>query len=248
MPNGACARPPILYFATSLAVYFTGRLLSDERTGFWAGLLTALTTGIVFSSRIISTDIPLLLFWAVALLACTHLLIAPNMRWATVLGVSIGLGLAMQAALLVTDAMATRIAVPFLKNPNPYSRLGWRAYGERIGQLAMALQAPTIASDDRGIVAALRHYWRDRPVEILSWGTTESPEFDKVHPLTQSAVEPILFVTQCPDQDRAQQFYAEVQSLGVFKVPVGSTGERILFAYRLAAPRGSVAILPECSQ
>lgn len=41
------APAPLFYGATSLAVYFTARLLYDERTGFWAALLTALTTGIV---------------------------------------------------------------------------------------------------------------------------------------------------------------------------------------------------------
>jgi dolichyl-phosphate-mannose-protein mannosyltransferase len=418
---------PILYFATSLAVYFTARLLYDERTGFWAGLLTALTTGVVFSSRIISTDVPLLLFWALALLAYVHLLTAPSLRWTIVLGLSIGLGLlskyamiyfipgmllaalvsaparnvlrkphiwlglllaaivvspnviwnftnsfmtfrhtgdlvlgeefrpsilrtleffgsqfgvfgpvvfvvmitatfklrtselieqdrlmvaffitplalitiiaigvhayanwaspsaisgliltpafllrrkqpfwlrasivlgvVMQAGLLVTDSMATRIALPFLKNPNPYNRtLGWRAYAERVGQLATELGAPTIANDYRGEVAAMRYYLRGEPLDILSWGTTDSPQFDVVHPLTPSAAEPILFVTSCPDQEqRLRPFYAGVEPLGLFKVPVGPTGTRVFVAFRLTKSRdpenrGPTGILQECSQ
>jgi 4-amino-4-deoxy-L-arabinose transferase-like glycosyltransferase len=414
------APSPLLYFATSLIVYFAGRLLYDERTGFWGALLTALTTGVVFSSRIISTDVPLLMFWSLALLAYTHLLIAPTLRWAVVLGISIGLGLLskyamiyflagvllsalvsqparqlltsrilglalvigaivvlpnvawniehsfmtfrhtgdlvlgedfrlsilralefvgsqfgvfgpvvfaamivatfqlrsnklveqdrmmiaffvtpligvtiiavgvhtyanwasvsaisgliltaallirreqsawlygsiglgllMQAGLLVTDATATHIALPFLKNPNPYNRtLGWRAYAERVGQLALELGTPTIANDYRGEVAALRYYWRNKPVEILSWGTADSPEFDTVHPLTLSAPGPILFVTSCPDQDRASAFYTEVTYLGIFTAPSGATGRRAFFAFRLAKPRGDIGILPQCS-
>ncbi|MGP8121992.1 MAG: ArnT family glycosyltransferase [Xanthobacteraceae bacterium] len=413
------APAPIIYFATSLAVYFTGRVLYDDRTGFWAGLLTALTTGVVFSSRIISTDIPLMLFWAVALLAYAQLLRAPSLRWVLLLGVSMGLGLlskyamiyfvpgmllaalasrpardllrtpapwialaiaaivvlpnlawnatngfmtfrhtgdlvlgeefqpsiiraleflgsqfgvfgpvvfatmivatfslrsselieqdrimvaffvtpvavvamlsigvhayanwaspsaisgliltpalllrrnrpfwlhasiciglAMQAVLLATDATAPRIALPFLKNPNPYNRtLGWRAYGERAGQLALELKAPTIASDSRREVAALRYYWRDKPVEILSWATTDSPGADLVHPLTQSAAEPVLLITSCPEEARLRPFYADVKPLGVYTVPVGSTGKRIFFAFRLASPRGPIGILQQC--
>src|SRR3954468_20722859 len=66
----ACIRAPapILYFGTSLLVYAIARQLYDVRTAFWAALSLALATGCVFSARIISTDVPLLLFWALALL------------------------------------------------------------------------------------------------------------------------------------------------------------------------------------
>ncbi|WP_315831415.1 ArnT family glycosyltransferase [Bradyrhizobium prioriisuperbiae] len=413
------APAPLFHCATSLAVYFTARVLYDERTGFWASLLTALTTGITFSSRIISTDVPLLFFWTMALLAYAYLLVAPRKRWAVVLGLSIGLGLlskyamiyfipgmllaalanrrareifrephvwagllvgtivvlpniiwnignsfmtfrhtgdlvlgeefrpsigrmleffgaqfgvfgpivfgvmifatvkwrsrelitqdrlmiaffivpvvlitliaigvhaypnwasvsatsgliltaalllrigrrgllygslalgiVLQTALLAMDSMATRIALPFLKTPNPYNRtLGWRAYAERVGQLAEETGTPTIANDYRGDIAALRYYWRGRPQNILSWGTSDSPQFDVVHPLTPQATEPILFVTSCPDRDRVQPFYGSVEYLGQFTTPVGTTGRRGFFAYKLSQNRGEVGILPEC--
>jgi len=414
------APAPLLYCATSLAVYFTARLLYDERTGFWAALLTALTTGVVFSARIISTDVPLLLFWTLGLLAYLHLLIAPRWRWAVVLGLSLGLGLlskyamiyllpgmllaalmspraravfrepyvwaalgigllvvlpniiwnashsfmtfrhtgdlvlgeqfrpdfgrvleffgaqfgvfgpvvfavmiaatvklrsadliaqdrlmvcffvvpvvlitliavgvhtyanwasvsaisglilaaglllrtgrrgwlvasialgvVMQALLLVTDTVATRIALPLLKTANPYNRtLGWRAYAERVGQLASEMGAPTIVNDYRGEVAALRYYLRGRPEPILSWGTSDSPQFDVAHPLTKEAKQPLLFITSCPDTDRLQPFYAGVESLGAFTVPASTTGRRGFFAWRLTDPRGEPGILKECS-
>lgn len=415
------APAPLLYAATSLAVYFTARLLYDERTGFWAAVLTALTTGVVFSARIISTDVPLLLFWTLGLLAYLHLLIAPCWRWAVVLGLALGLGLlskyamiyllpgmllaaivspraraifrephvwaalglgalvvmpnilwnashsfmtfrhtgdlvlgeqfrpnigrvleffgaqfgvfgpvvfavmiaatiklrtteliaqdrlmvcffvvpvvlitliavgvhtyanwasvsaiagliltaglllrtgrrgwlvaslvlgvALQALLLVTDTVATQIALPLLKKPNPYSRtLGWKAYAERVGQLAGEIGAPSIVSDDRGEVAALRYYLRRRPLPILSWGTTDSPQFDIAHPLTKDAPQPLLFVTSCPDTDRVQPFYAGVDNLGGFATPASTTGQRGFHAWRLTQPRGAIGILQECSQ
>ena len=94
------APSPIFHAATSITVYAIGRRLYDERAGFWAALLTVLSTGVVFSARIISTDVPLLFFWALALLAYAHLLAGPSRRWAVVLGVSIGLGLLAKYAMI----------------------------------------------------------------------------------------------------------------------------------------------------
>lgn len=94
------APAPLFYAATSLVAYAIGRQLYDERTGFWAALLTTFATGVVFSSRIISTDVPLLFFWALSLWAYVNILVAPSKRWAAVLGVSIGLGLLAKYAMI----------------------------------------------------------------------------------------------------------------------------------------------------
>jgi 4-amino-4-deoxy-L-arabinose transferase-like glycosyltransferase len=94
------APSPLFHGATSLVVFAIGRRLYDERAGFWAALLTALGTGVVFSSRIISTDVPLLFFWAIALLAFVNILAGPSRTWATILGVSIGLGLLAKYAMI----------------------------------------------------------------------------------------------------------------------------------------------------
>ena len=94
------APSPLFYAATSMVVYAIGRRLYDERAGFWAALLTVLGTGVVFSARIISTDVPLLFFWAVALLAYVNILAEPSKRWAVVLGVAIGLGLLAKYAMI----------------------------------------------------------------------------------------------------------------------------------------------------
>src|ERR1700722_7432043 len=87
------APSPLFYAGTTLAAYAIGRRLYDERAGFWAALLTALAPGAIFSARIISTDVPLLFFWSLALLAYVNMLDRPSKRWAIVLGVSIGLGM-----------------------------------------------------------------------------------------------------------------------------------------------------------
>jgi len=98
----ACLRSPspLMFLATSLAVYATGRSLYDSRTGFWAAMLTVLGTGAIFSARILSTDVPLLLFWALALLAYVHLLREAHGSWAVVLGIAIGAGLLAKYSMI----------------------------------------------------------------------------------------------------------------------------------------------------
>ena len=98
----ACIRAPapLFYGGTALVTYFIAGHFYGERAGFWAGLSIALATGAVFSARIISTDVPLLFFWALALLAYVKLLDAPNWRWSVVLGVALGLGLLAKYAMI----------------------------------------------------------------------------------------------------------------------------------------------------
>jgi 4-amino-4-deoxy-L-arabinose transferase-like glycosyltransferase len=94
------APAPLFYFGTSVLAYFIGKMLYDGRTAFWAGLTMALGTGVVFSARIISTDVPLLFFWALALLSYVKIVEYPDSRWAVALGASIGLGLLAKYAMI----------------------------------------------------------------------------------------------------------------------------------------------------
>jgi hypothetical protein len=97
----ACIRAasPVFYLGTSLVVYATALRLYGVRTAFWAALCLALGTGVVFSSRIISTDVPLLFCWAVALYAYMRLLDEKDWRWAVVLGVASGAGMLAKYAM-----------------------------------------------------------------------------------------------------------------------------------------------------
>jgi membrane-associated phospholipid phosphatase len=98
----ACLRAPapLFYAGTALLAYFIARHLYGERAAFWTGLCIALGTGVVFSARIISTDVPLLFFWALALLAYVKLLDAPASRWSAVLGLALGFGLLAKYAMV----------------------------------------------------------------------------------------------------------------------------------------------------
>jgi 4-amino-4-deoxy-L-arabinose transferase-like glycosyltransferase len=91
---------PLFYLGTCLVVYAIANDLYGRETAAWAALVMALGTGLSFSARIISTDVPLLFFWALALLAYVRLLQAPDWRWAAVLGVSLGFGLLAKYAMM----------------------------------------------------------------------------------------------------------------------------------------------------
>jgi Dolichyl-phosphate-mannose-protein mannosyltransferase len=98
----ACIRSPapILYFGTSMLVYAVARLLYDVQIAFFSALSVALALGAVFSARIISTDVPLLFCWALALLAYVKLVRGAGMRWAVVLGIALGFGLMAKYAMI----------------------------------------------------------------------------------------------------------------------------------------------------
>ena len=119
----ACVRAaaPLFYAGTAVIAYFIARYLYDERTAFWAGLCTFLATGVVFSSRIISTDVLMLFFWSVALMAYLRIRDAPGSRWFVVLGAALGLGLLAKYAMIyfVLGAICAGIV-------DPASRALWR--------------------------------------------------------------------------------------------------------------------------
>jgi hypothetical protein len=134
--NGeACVRAasPLFYFGTTLLCYAIARTLYDARVALWTALTIALAPGVSFSSRIISTDVPLLFFWALALLAYVELRRAPDWRWAATLGVAIGLGLLTKYAMLYF-LLSVAIAATFdgaaralLRRPQSWAALAFTA-------------------------------------------------------------------------------------------------------------------------
>lgn len=98
----ACVRAasPLIYLATCLVVYAVANELYGSNVAAWSTLALASAAALSFSARIISTDVPLLFFWALALLAYVRLLEAPDWGWAAVLGVSIGFGMLAKYAMI----------------------------------------------------------------------------------------------------------------------------------------------------
>lgn len=97
----ACVRLPsvLLHFVTAVLVYLLGWRLYAAEVGFWAGLAYLLLPAVSLSSGIISTDVPLLAAWALALFAFAGLLQAPNVRDAALLALALGAGLNAKYAM-----------------------------------------------------------------------------------------------------------------------------------------------------
>ena len=91
---------PIVHTATAVAIFALGARLYDPRTGFLSALAFATLPGISLSAGIVSTDVPLLMFWAVALLAFVALIEERTAWWpAILLGAALGLGLNAKYAM-----------------------------------------------------------------------------------------------------------------------------------------------------
>lgn len=106
---------PILHVATALGVFATGNVLYGPRVGFWSGVVYATLPAVWLSSGIISTDVPLLTFWSIALAAFAMLIKHPGRWWpALLLGAALGIGLNAKYAMayFVLCALIYAVAVP----------------------------------------------------------------------------------------------------------------------------------------
>jgi 4-amino-4-deoxy-L-arabinose transferase-like glycosyltransferase len=101
--NGeACIRSaaPVVYTVSAVTIYFIGRALYGVRVGFWSAFVFATLPGVSYSSLLITTDVPLVLFWSVMLYAWVMLVKRQSMAYAVLLGVAIGFGLLTKQAMI----------------------------------------------------------------------------------------------------------------------------------------------------
>jgi 4-amino-4-deoxy-L-arabinose transferase-like glycosyltransferase len=144
---------PLIHTATAATVFLLARRLYDARTGFWAAVAFATLPGVSVSAGIISTDVPLLLFWAVALLGFSALLDSRSWWPALVLGVALGLGLNAKYAMayFVLCAAIYMIATPehrrILRDPRWWAALA----------IAALLIAPNLAWNASNSFATFSH-------------------------------------------------------------------------------------------
>jgi 4-amino-4-deoxy-L-arabinose transferase-like glycosyltransferase len=90
----------VVYTVSAIVIYFIGRALYSARVGFWSGIVFATLPGVSYSSLLITTDVPLVLFWSIMLYAWVMLVKRQSMGFAVLLGVAIGFGLLTKQAMV----------------------------------------------------------------------------------------------------------------------------------------------------
>lgn len=91
---------PVWHTLTAIIIFYIGQALYDRHIGFWSAIAFATLPGVSFLSFIINTDVLLLTFWSLALLAWIKLLERRTLLWVLMLGVSFGLGLLAKYAMI----------------------------------------------------------------------------------------------------------------------------------------------------
>ncbi len=93
---------PIFHTGTAAFLYLTAKNIFDQRTAYWTGVAWLTIPGVTLSSFLITTDAPLLFFWAAALFFLFRIMRfeAPKTRDYIALGAAIGLGLLSKYAMI----------------------------------------------------------------------------------------------------------------------------------------------------
>ncbi len=128
---------PVLHTVSAWIVHLIGCRLYDARIGFWSGIVFATLPGIGLSSGIISTDVPFLLCWALALWGFVRLRETGNLGDALLLGAAIGAG------------FMARYSMVFFVGSTLLALVTMRGSGARIGAarwIAVALVALLVVS------------------------------------------------------------------------------------------------------
>lgn len=215
----ACIRLPsvILHSMTAALIYGIAARLYSGEVAFWSGLGYALLPAVSLSSGIISTDVPLLAAWALALLAFSGLVQKPTMRDTALLALALGLGLNAKYAMAYFVLCA---AIYFALAPEHRMRLkGSHLWLALAG--GMALIAPNILWNAANGFVTFAH-----TVENANWrGVPFHPEKAAEFLVAQFGVfGPILFGTLLVVVWRAARHPADLSSseklLLAFSIPV----------------------------
>jgi hypothetical protein len=91
---------PLLHGLAALVIAAIGRRVFDSRTGLIAALAYVTAPGVSYSAWLMSTDVPLLLCWSVALYAFLRSMDELGWRWTILCGAALGLGLLAKYAML----------------------------------------------------------------------------------------------------------------------------------------------------
>lgn len=182
----ACIRiaSPLLHGGIALVLFAVARALYDARIGLWTALAYATLPGTVYSSALISTDVPLLFCWAVALLAFVRAMETRAWTWALLCGAAAGAGLMAKYAMLYFFAGAVLAAL--VHAPARRFVLSWRGFAVIV--LALAILLPNILWNLDHRFATVAHTaananWRESHFGIVGMLEFLASQFGVVGPL-----------------------------------------------------------------
>ncbi|MFM2480887.1 ArnT family glycosyltransferase [Celerinatantimonas sp. YJH-8] len=116
---------PLLYAGAAYFVYLCGKALYSQRVGLWAALIFYSSPLVTFNSVFVTTDAPLLLFWGGACWLFILALQKNQLRWWSLCGIALGLGLLSKYTLaLVMIGMAIYLIA---SRSNAYGKGPWLA-------------------------------------------------------------------------------------------------------------------------
>jgi len=214
-----CVRLPanLLHVVSAALLYIAGRRLYDWRVGFWSAVFYATMPATAVSSYLITTDVPLIVFWCIALIVFHAHAQSPRLATGLALGLALGIGLNAKYAMIFFIPSAALYIL--------FTRRTWAAARAPSTWLALviaaALIAPNVLWNLSNGFATLDHTVKDNmewqglvlhPKDMLEFIGTQ---FGMLGPVIFGAYLVILFTgrrTQKPEQDRFLLF----MSLPVF--------------------------------
>ncbi|MBF0268382.1 MAG: glycosyltransferase family 39 protein [Alphaproteobacteria bacterium] len=137
----ACIRMPssVAYAIGSVFVFLAARHQWGNQVAFWSGLAFLTLPGVAYSSMLVTTDPPLLMFWAMALYAVVRAQDSDRpIGWWALLGVAMGLGLLSKYAMILF-ALSLALYLGFTSQAR--QQAGWRGPA-LAGLLALLLYLP----------------------------------------------------------------------------------------------------------
>ncbi|HEX4178652.1 MAG TPA: glycosyltransferase family 39 protein [Rhizomicrobium sp.] len=207
---------PLLHAATGVVIAFIGRALFNARVGFFSALIYATLPGVIFSGLVISTDVPLLFFWALALLAVWQLYTQPNWRWAVVLGAAFGVGFLAKYAM---GYFLLGFAVFLIVGPRGPWRAAWRYLALAV-IVALAIIAPNVMWNAGhgwatvGHTAANAHWGNEGGLHLMEALSFAAAQFGVFGPILLVALIVRLVLWRRDPPDTSERF------LLAFAVPV----------------------------
>jgi 4-amino-4-deoxy-L-arabinose transferase-like glycosyltransferase len=106
---------PVLHGFTALVIFAIGRRVFGAREGLLSALAYLTAPGVSYSAWLMSTDVPLLFCWAVALYAYLRAGDEPGWRWTILCGLALGTGLLAKYAMLYLLLGIALAAIPDAK-------------------------------------------------------------------------------------------------------------------------------------